>query len=143
MTKSNAGSQDHGYDSDVEEFTDSKESMKIEQLTAQIEQLTNKNTRLRKARNIHRDNSNVFKEKNKELIIKNKQMKQEIKNLGVKDKLIADDVYDSDAEDEKPQKLIRSKTPASNLAINNTKNAIVAGGNKKYLDVPMFNGDRK
>ena len=82
-------------------------------------------------------------------------MKEEIKSLGsVKDESTADDVYDSDAEDEKPRKLARSKTPAGktptgktsagNLDINNTKeNIAVAGSNKKYPDVPMFNRDRK
>ena len=76
-------------------------------------------------------------------------MKQEIKSLSVKDELIADDVYDSNAEDEKPRKLTRSKIPASktsasNLAINNTKeNIAITRSNKKYLDVPIFNGDRK
>ena len=87
-------------------------------------------------------------------------MKEEIKSLGsVKDELTADDVYDSDAEDEKLRKLARGKTlvgkiPASkisagkistsNLAINNSKeNIAITGSNKKYPDIPMFNGDRK
>ena len=59
--------------------------------------MTNKNTRLRKARNIYRENC-------QELTAKNEQLEEEIKSLSVKDESIADenDVYDSDAEDEKP-----------------------------------------
>ena len=67
----------------------------------------------------------------------------------MKDELITDEnnVYNSDAEDEKLRKLARSKistnkTPTSNLAINNTKDTVVES-NKKYLDISIFNKDRK
>ena len=104
-----------------------RQESKIKELEATIR-------RLRASRDLHRSNS-------KDLLIENEELKEQIKLLSVKEE--DEEVLDSDIEDleQQPRRIqqrMKSLTPTPTPA----PSPMSAGTNKKYPDVPIFNGDR-